>query len=104
WARSVSTSFALPQLTAWQQRVLRRAVRFLGYPYIWGGTSESAEAPFGVQSRGGFDCSGLVWRVYKTEPFAEAPQLAAAIHGRTTMEMARETKRRARIPFAGLEP
>ena len=32
--------FVLPELTDWQRRVLRRAISFVGYPYIWGGTSE----------------------------------------------------------------
>ena len=59
------TRFALPQLTAWQQRVLTTAVSYIGYPYVWGGTSPTAEAPFGVEAPGGFDCSGFAWRVFK---------------------------------------
>lgn len=104
WARSVATSFAVPELRDWQRRILRRAVALIGYPYVWGGTSEDEQAPFGVHAVGGFDCSGLVWRVYKTKPFPDAPQLADVITGRTTMEMAREAKRPQRIPFAQLEP
>ena len=37
----------------------------VGMPYIWGGTSDRPETEFGVTSRGGYDCSGFVWRVYK---------------------------------------
>ena len=36
-------------------------------PYIWGGTSDGPETEFGVTSRGGYDCSGFVWRVYKLQ-------------------------------------
>src|SRR5207342_3429433 len=52
---AVST-FVLPTLTSWQKRVLNTAVRFVGFPYVWGGTSAKAEAPMGVRGRGGFDC------------------------------------------------
>ena len=62
--------------------MLGRALRFVGYPYVWAGTSEvtqklwSATAPGGwVTAPGGFDCSGFVWRVYKTKPFPGAPLL-----------------------------
>src|SRR3954449_161145 len=36
----LAQSFALPALTDWQKRVLTRAVQFIGFPYVWGGTSE----------------------------------------------------------------
>ena len=39
-----------------RETVLERARRFLGIPYIWGGTSAK-----------GFDCSGLVKRVFRME-------------------------------------
>ena len=41
---------------------------------------------FGVTSRGGFDCSGFAWRVYKTQPYAGAPRLGTTFTGarRTT--------------------
>jgi cell wall-associated NlpC family hydrolase len=84
--------------------VLRRAVSFVGYPYVWGGTSESRQTLFGVTSRGGFDCSGFVWRVYKTRPFAGAPRLQTVLRGRTTYQMSGEFPRTARIRRAGLRP
>ena len=59
----------LPQLDAWQKRVLNTAVKLIGFPYVWGGTSEAPESPFGVSAPGGFDCSGFVWRVYKLQAY-----------------------------------
>ena len=102
--RSTAMSFSLPELTDWQRTVLSRAVRFVGYPYIWGGTSEKAQSPFGKRVSGGFDCSGFVWRVYKVEPFEGAPGLAEVLQGRTTYEMSGEIKKKDRIPFGQLQP
>ncbi|MCK4548932.1 MAG: C40 family peptidase, partial [Candidatus Krumholzibacteria bacterium] len=46
----------LPEGPAAREALLERARRFLGIPYIWGGTSAK-----------GFDCSGLVKRVFRME-------------------------------------
>jgi len=99
-----AASLVLPELTEWQLRVLDRAVRFIGYPYIWGGSSEKPQAPFGIKVPGGFDCSGFVWRVYKVEPFEGAPQLADTLQGRTTYAMSGEVGKESRIPFDQIEP
>ncbi len=99
-----ASSFQLPQLTDWQKRILDTAVRFIGYPYVWGGTSERKETLFGVTSRGGFDCSGFVWRVYKLQDYGDGGALAATLRGRTTYEMSGEVPRTQRIPFAQLQP
>jgi cell wall-associated NlpC family hydrolase len=73
-------------------------------PYVWGGTSDGAEAPFGVPSRGGYDCSGFVWRVYKLESYPDEGDLASVIQGRTTMVMSVEVGKAKRIPFQKLQP
>jgi cell wall-associated NlpC family hydrolase len=99
-----SMTFVLPTLTPWQQRILKTAVRFIGFPYVWGGESESSESPFGVQAHGGFDCSGFVWRVYKIQKYAGEGTLASALRGRTTYEMSGEVPRSKRIPLAKLQP
>ena len=103
-ARNLVDAWRLPRFSEWQRRVLARAVRFVGFPYVWGGTSERPHTPFGVPTHGGFDCSGFVWRVYKLEPFAGAPQLAGTLRGRTTYAMSGEMRRADRIPFAKLAP
>ena len=103
-ARSLAYEFDLPGLTEWQGRVLRRATRFVGYPYVWGGTSEWPQTLFGVTSRGGFDCSGFVWRVYKLQAWPGAPRLGTTLVGRTTYAMAGEVPRTKRIAHAGLRP
>jgi len=100
----LAQTFALPVLSSWQARILATAVRFIGYPYIWGGTSESAEAPFGVQAPGGFDCSGFVWRVYKLQSYPGGAALSGTLKGRTTFAMSGEVSPAKRIPFARLKP
>lgn len=96
--RSLAEQLALPELTGAQQQVLRRAVSFVGWPYVWGGTSESAQQLWdGKRLPGGFDCSGFVWRVFKLEPFPGASALAAVLRGRTTYEMSGEVAPAQRI-------
>ncbi len=99
-----ASTFSLPTPTPWQQRVLNVAVSLIGYPYVWGGTSERTETPLKVQARGGFDCSGFVWRVYKLQAYPGGAALAATLRGRTTYEMSGEVPAAERIPYAQLQP
>jgi cell wall-associated NlpC family hydrolase len=100
----LAATFVVPALTPWQKRVLTTAVRFIGYPYVWGGESEFTESPFGPQVHGGFDCSGFVWRVYKVQPYPNAGKLAGTLKGRTTYAMSGEVPAAKRIPLAQLQP
>ena len=102
--QAAASSFLPPALTPWQHRILTTAFSFIGYPYVWGGTSERAEAPFGVQARGGFDCSGFVWRVYKLQRYDGEGTLADVLRGRTTYAMSGEVAPVKRIPFAKIQP
>jgi cell wall-associated NlpC family hydrolase len=95
--RSETETLVLPQLSDVQRQVLTRAVSFVGYPYVWGGTSEAPQQPFGKQTPGGFDCSGFVWRVFKLEPFPGASALASVLRGRTTYQMSGEVPPAQRI-------
>ena len=100
---ALAKTLAIPQLTPAEQLVLSRALRFVGYPYVWAGSSERAQDLYTGIAPGGFDCSGLVWRVYKV-PFAELPLLGAAIKGRTTFSMAAERPRADRLPLSAVQP
>ena len=102
--QELAATFVLPPLTAWQKRILNTAVRFIGYPYVWGGESEFPESPYGPQVHGGFDCSGFVWRVYKLEPYPSEGKLADMLQGRTTYAMSGEVPAAERIPLANLQP
>ncbi len=102
--RAAALSFSLPTLTDWQRRVLTTAVSYVGYPYVWGGTSPTSETLFGVPSAGGFDCSGFVWRVYKLTAYAGEQGLAGVLRGRTTYVMSGEVSRRDQLPAAKLQP
>jgi len=97
-------SFALPTLSDWQRKILNTAVSRIGMPYIWGGTSDSAETEFGVSSRGGYDCSGFVWRVYKVQWYPGEGTLASTLRGRTTYEMSGEVPKTQRIALTDLQP
>ena len=102
--REAVATFGVPYLTDWQRAVLARALRFVGSPYVWAGTSERKQTLGGRLLPGGFDCSGFVWRVYKLEPYAGAPSLTKVLRGRTTYEMSGEVARTARIARSALEP
>ncbi len=96
--RAATEQLALPVVAGTQQRLLRRAVSFVGWPYIWGGTSEASQQLWdGKQLPGGFDCSGFVWRIFKLEPFVGASALASVLRGRTTYEMSGEVPPAQRI-------
>jgi cell wall-associated NlpC family hydrolase len=99
-----AVTFALPTLSTWQKRVLSTAASLVGYPYVWGGESELPESPFGHQARGGFDCSGFVWRVYKLQQYPDEGVLADTLRGRTTFEMSGEVPAKQRIALAKLQP
>jgi cell wall-associated NlpC family hydrolase len=102
--QSLADAFALPQFNDWQRRILQVAFSKLGMPYIWGGTSDGTEVDFGVTARGGYDCSGFVWRVYKLQSYPNEGSLADTIQGRTTYTMSVEVPRSKRIPFKKLQP
>jgi cell wall-associated NlpC family hydrolase len=104
WVNSLASSFALPSYTSWQLRVLRRSVNFTGFPYVWGGTWEHQQTLFGVTDRGGFDCSGFVWRIYKLVPYEGGGTLSSVIQGRTTYQMSGEVPKSARISRSNLKP
>ena len=56
YIRSIDIEFLGTQSGNIRDRIVSRAKRFVGIPYVWGGTSSK-----------GFDCSGLVKRVFDME-------------------------------------
>ena len=109
--QQLASSFSVPTLDDLERDVLTRALRLVGYPYVFAGMSEktqtlwSSTAPGNtITVPGGFDCSGFVWRVYKLEPYPDAPALAAVLRGRTTYAMSGEVPKTERIVPAAIEP
>jgi cell wall-associated NlpC family hydrolase len=103
-AEELAPTFTLPVLTTWQKQVLTTAVKFIGYPYVWGGESETTVSPYGPQVHGGFDCSGFVWRVYKLQAYPNEGRLADMLQGRTTYAMSGEVPKAKRVGLEKLQP
>ena len=99
-------TFQLPALSGNQRAILQVALSLVGFPYIWGGTSELPQDPFatGKLVPGGFDCSGFVWRVYKLQAYSGGGNPGATLKGRTTYAMSGEVPRAKRIGIAKLQP
>jgi len=97
YARQTLSAFALPHMSSNQLAALRIAVSRIGYPYVWGGTTDDTADGL---AHGGFDCSGFVWRVFKVSglPWGER------IRGRTAAEQAGEIPRSARLRAGQLAP
>ncbi|HKU56856.1 MAG TPA: C40 family peptidase [Gaiellaceae bacterium] len=102
--KSLAATFALPALNDWQRQILTEAFSKIGMPYVWGGTSDNTEVDFGVTARGGYDCSGFVWRVYKLQSYPNEGTLASTLVGRTTYAMSVEVPKSERISFKNLQP
>lgn len=96
-ARQTLSSYALSNLTASQRQALQIAVSRIGYPYVWGGTTDDTSDGL---VHGGFDCSGFVWRVFKVSGLSWGRQIG----GRTAAQMAGEISRRARLRASQLQP
>jgi cell wall-associated NlpC family hydrolase len=106
YVTKLADTFQLPSASGLQRDVLQTAISLVGYPYVWGGTSELPQDPFatGKVVPGGFDCSGYVWRVYKLQAYARGDGLAATLKGRTTYAMSGEVRAAQRIPLAEVQP
>jgi NlpC/P60 family len=110
WQSSVDTQMnvvhALPTYPPLKKAVLGYALKWSGAPYIWGGSSDQPQAPFGLAAAAGFDCSGFVWWVMKrsyTVP-GKTWDGTAKIPWRTTYDMAAHLPVAKRIPYRSLKP
>jgi cell wall-associated NlpC family hydrolase len=97
YARESLSAFELPRFGAAQRQALQIAVSRIGYPYVWGGTTDNTAD--GLE-HGGFDCSGFVWRVFKVSGLP----WGRLIHGRTAAEQAGEIPSSQRLRSTRLEP
>jgi cell wall-associated NlpC family hydrolase len=91
------SAFALPSMSPAQRQALQIAVSRIGYPYVWGGTTDNTAD--GLE-HGGFDCSGFAWRVYKVSGLPWGNE----IRGRTAAEQAGEIPSSQRLNTGQLQP
>jgi cell wall-associated NlpC family hydrolase len=54
-----------PELSPRQKEITSFALKYVGYPYVWGGEYPTENSPYGHQKSGGFDCSGFAFYVMK---------------------------------------
>ena len=92
--RATLARFVLPRYGPRTLSALRVAVQRIGMPYVWGGVLDRTG---GWQAHGGYDCSGLAWRVYKQTGLAR-------IGGRTAAQQAAEIPRSQRLTLAEVHP
>jgi cell wall-associated NlpC family hydrolase len=97
YARDSLMGFELPAMTSGQRQALTIAVSRIGYPYVWGGTTDDTSDGL---AHGGFDCSGFVWRVFKVSGLP----WGRAIRGRTAAQQAGEIPRSQRLHANQLRP
>jgi cell wall-associated NlpC family hydrolase len=97
YARDTLMGFELPSMSSGQRRALTIAVSRIGYPYVWGGTTDDTSDGL---AHGGFDCSGFVWRVFKVSGLP----WGRAIRGRTAAQQAGEIPRSQRLRSSQLRP
>jgi len=90
---SVYDNVTFPTLTARQKQIVTFALKYIGYPYVWGGEYPTKDSPYGAQAHGGFDCSGFDWWVMKMH-------FGYTINERVAADMAAAAK--PRIPQAKL--
>ena len=58
-------SITFPPLSDRQKQIVKFALKYVGYPYIWAGEYPTPDSPYGAQACGGFDCSGFVFYVMR---------------------------------------
>lgn len=86
----------LPNLGPARYRLVQWGIRYVGFPYYWGG---EWGIPNASQSRTGFDCSGLTWWLLRANATGwnvapPRPYLGWSLPQRTSAEMARYTSQR----------
>jgi cell wall-associated NlpC family hydrolase len=94
----------LPRMSPKRRSIVAWGIRYVGYPYIWGGEwgFDGSEPPaFGSQPGPGFDCSGLSWWALRRDegPWQISPPRPYrgwSLPQRTSAQMAAATTDRLR--------
>ncbi len=70
WIRGQYEHATLPRMGPTRRAIVEWGLRYVGYPYVWGGEWGFDTTPpggFGSQPVPGFDCSGLTWWTLKAD-------------------------------------
>lgn len=59
------STISFGDLSPRQKEIAEFALKYIGYPYVWGGEYPTPNSPYGKQGSGGFDCSGFAFYVMK---------------------------------------
>jgi cell wall-associated NlpC family hydrolase len=110
WLADQYEAMELPKLGRNARRIVQWGIRYVGYPYVWGGEwglASPVPSAFGSQPIPGFDCSGITWWVMKQDGGAwqvapPRPYRGWALPQRTSRDMATMAPRRIR--YRGLQP
>jgi hypothetical protein len=97
-------SVQLPPLSDRQKQVIVFALKYVGYPYVWGGEYPTPNSPYGYQAHGGFDCSGFDWWVMKIHfgyPISVSQRTAAAMAGAAKPRITRSSLKPGDLIFFG---
>jgi cell wall-associated NlpC family hydrolase len=68
YLRGQYDGIVLPHMAPHRRAIVEWGMRFVGYPYVWGGEwglARQGPAAFGSQPVPGFDCSGITWWMLK---------------------------------------
>jgi cell wall-associated NlpC family hydrolase len=68
WVSDQYDGIELPALGPLRRAIVQWGIRFVGYPYVWGGEwglANQEPSALGGQSVPGFDCSGLTWWILR---------------------------------------
>ncbi len=109
YLRAQYADMTLPNMGPGREAILEWGLRYVGYPYVWGGEwgFKSAEpGALGGQPIPGFDCSGLTWWLLRAddggawEVAPPRPYAGWSLPQRTSYDMARL----GHLSYADLKP
>jgi cell wall-associated NlpC family hydrolase len=105
WLADQYAGIELPRMGPARQAIVRWGIRFVGFPYVWGGEwgfARSEPPALGGQPIPGFDCSGLTWWVTRRddggawEVAPPRPYEGWSLPQRTSRDMAKMAPRHLR--------